>query len=109
MIHLTLPIVAYAYASENPASNIDVLGLFDAGSAAAAAARHGTAICKEAGSMLGGAILSAIVIAMHASDANPASFEGKRSSCDPCNTKKRKGGWTCEATCNTEILGGIQK
>jgi len=83
---LELPTVPYGYASENPILSTDVLGLFDAGSAAAAA-RHGVAMCEEAGSALGGAVLGAIAIVMYAGDANPASFENQIKGCNPCKKK----------------------
>ena len=75
----------YAYASGNPVSNTDAMGLFDAGTAAKQIARGALACGEESSSSFwGGPILGAILYIFHASDANPVEFENQIKKCTKC-------------------------
>ena len=75
----------FPYASDNPASNTDVLGLRDTGSLLRGPVTR--AVCEVAGEGAGwvaGRALGLISILLSASDANPVEFENQIRKCDKC-------------------------
>ena len=75
----------YAYASGDPISNTDRLGLFDGGSVAKEIVRNSINACEEVGDKAwGGPVIGALLSLIHADDANPEEFENQIKKCDKC-------------------------
>src|ERR1051326_935179 len=71
----------YSYASGNPISRTDRLGLFDSGSVAKAI----VSTCEDAGEKAwGGPVIGALLFILHADDANPEEFENSIKKCRNC-------------------------
>lgn len=79
----------FPYASVNPLSNTDALGLYDTGSAAKDAIRRAINACGEkTESAWGGPAIGAILMLLQADDANPVEFENRIKKCNKCDTRK---------------------
>lgn len=75
----------YTYASDDPISNTDRLGLFDAGSAAKALVQNSISACEKVSTRAWvGPALGIVLSLIFADEANPEEFENQIKNCDKC-------------------------